>query len=337
MTSKKPHLKVDAEIDTVNWGIEESGLDDVLDDNLDDTLLEEAVDVVEKPERKESEKLEELEELEVKPKTDLPDIAHMIRDLNDINDHLTVLVYGRNGCGKTTFLATAGEGTLLLTTDDGILSVKTSKNEELRKLVRERKIKEVPITKWEDFESLYWFLKSGKPLLSGEGIEVYLPGTGKFVIRSIAIDTITKLQDICMRSVVLGEAAKDASKDVLSPTVRDWGIMSQKMRYWLAAYKDLPVYKLWACQERTNTDDLELDGFLGFPDLSKSLRNFVCGEADIIGRMHIKQVESNKVQFRMLVGANQSYVTKDRTNRLGYAIANPKFSIIKQKLEEGDE
>jgi hypothetical protein len=175
---------------------------------------------------------------------------------------------------------------------------------------------------------LYWFLASGTP--KNGGIELDLP-EGKWLCKTVAIDTLTKLQNICMRTVVLKERASDATKDVVNPTLRDWGIMGQKMMYWLTAFKGLPVQKLWAVQERNNVEEVGTDGFVAAPDMSKSLRTYVQTEADIIGRMYIKQVERDGkkgVSYRMRVGGSEEFITKDRTNKLKPIIENPKFKAL---------
>ena len=253
---------------------------------------------------------------------DEDDFSKLITTVDDDNEHLTWLLYGKNGTGKTTILSTV-EGMLIIAADDGTLSIRDKVNKETtRKIV---------IDHWEKLEQIYWLLKKGT--WSDEGVTISTRD-GKFLVKSLGFDTITKLANVCMRSVVLGEKAKDASKDIVSPTQRDWGTMTQKMSYWLALFKEFPLQKVWLCQENATTDDFENEDFSVFPALSRALRTFVTAEADIIGRMYIKQVnkEGKSIpQFRLLATPNERFLTKDRSNKVGHVV-NPRLDKLYGKV-----
>lgn len=129
-----------------------------------------------------------------------------------------------------------------------------------------------------------------------------------------------------MRNVVLGEREKDLDKDIIKKTMKNWGDMSEKLKYWLQLFKELPVQKIWLLQEGTNSEDVDSDEFSIFPQVNKSVRTYVMSEADVIARTYIAKTAKG-VQFRLSAAPNDKYVTKDRTNKLGI-VANPSLNKL---------
>ncbi|NCB03617.1 MAG: hypothetical protein EOM67_15915, partial [Spirochaetia bacterium] len=176
---------------------------------------------------------ERMAEAAFKPPADpLSVLEALITPIDDSVEYLTWVIYGKNGTGKTTLLSTA-DGVLILAAEDGTLSIRT-------KAKNARKLK---IDSWEKIESIYWLLKNGNYRKDG-GIDIKT-STGVFTVKYLAIDTVTKLAEVCMRNVVLGELDKDASKDIIKKTMRDWGDMSEKMKYWLQQFEELPLQRVW--------------------------------------------------------------------------------------------
>jgi len=249
------------------------------------------------------------------------DISDLITDIDDNVEFLTWCIYGKNGTGKTTLLSTT-EGMLVLASEDGTLAIKDKSKDKAKKL---------RIDTWEKLEQVYWLLaqspikkdkKTGKIL----GIEIPVKG-GKFLVKSIGFDTVDRLAEVCMRNVVLGEKAKDADKDILKKTLRNWGDMGEKMKFWLQQFEELPVQRIMLCQEGSNSEDVDSDEFGIYPALNQGLRKYVLSEADIIARLSIAKTDKG-MQFRMSALPNSKYVTKDRTTKLSGVIANPSLDKL---------
>lgn len=249
----------------------------------------------------------------------LSSIENLITEVDDSVEYLTWLIYGKNGTGKTTLLSTV-DGMLILAAEDGTLSIKDKAKGKAMK---------IQIDVWEKIEGVYWLLKYSPIERDADGNILGIrinTKNGSFLVKSIAFDTITKLAEVCMRNIVLGEAEKDPTKDVLKKTLKNWGDMSEKLKYWLQMFQDFPVQKVWLCQETANADDLDSDEFSIFPNASKSIRSYIMSEADVIARTYIAKTEKG-VQFRLSAAPNDKYVTKDRTNKLKI-VANPSLSAI---------
>ena len=321
MAKKKEPVEMALEVEETT----ELVLDDLVDDELSleidddvDTMGLETLDEVPEP---------SLEPSRPKMSAPLSEIEGLITDIDDSIHYLTWVIYGKNGTGKTTLLSTA-DGVLILAAEDGTLSIKDKAKGKAKKL---------KIDTWEKLEAVYWLLKDGKWLKDKDGnvtgIEISTK-TGKFVVRYLAIDTVTKLAEVCMRNVVLGSKAKDIDRDVIKRTMRDWGDMSEKMKYWIQQFEELPIQRVWTFQESSNSEDVESDEFSIFPAVNKSLRTYVLSEADIIARTYIAKTEKG-VQYRISAAPNANYVTKDRTSTLNKgAIANPSLEKLYQLVFE---
>lgn len=261
----------------------------------------------------------------VKIPTELSTIESLITDIDDMVEYLTWVIYGKNGTGKTTLLSTA-DGVLILAAEDGTLSIKG-------KAANARKLK---IDTWDKLESVYWLLKNGEPAKGG-GIRIRT-SKGDFTVKYLAIDTVTKLSEVCMRNTVLGDKARDPSRDVIKKTLKDWGDSTERMKYWLQQFEELPIQRVWIFQENSNSDDVDSDEYSIFPAINKGLRTYVLSEADIIARTYIAKTEKGIV-YRLNACPNPSYVTKDRTGLInGGAINNPNleklYNVVFGKTEE---
>ena len=246
------------------------------------------------------------------------DISSLITDVDDSVEHLTWLIYGKNGTGKTTLLSTV-DGMLILAAEDGTLSIREKAKGTAKK---------IRVDTWDKIEQVYWLLKNGK--YTGEGIEIPVAG-GTFLVKSVGFDTLTKLVDVCLRGVVLGDKAKDPTIDILKPTLAHQNQVAQRMKYWLEMYKQLPIQKVWLAQEDSNSEDLQNEEFSIYPAMSKSIRLYALSQADVIARTYIKQLDDKRVQYRLSIIPNQTYVTKDRTNKLGAIFPNPKLSALYER------
>lgn len=237
-------------------------------------------------------------------------VEELIRPVSDVkDDYLTLLGYGLNGTGKTTFGATA-KNALFIDIEHGLKSV------------RHTDALYYPVNEWADVEALYWYL-------AGQ------PGGKHPKIDTLVWDTLTRLLRVAVRNAVLGEAEKDPTKDIINPTLKNWGDATERIIFWLSAFKKLPYHQIWLCQERATSDDVDAVGYLGFPDLSRALRNYIQGDADVIGRFEKRMDETGQVNFIFNVAPSDMYITRDRLNVLGSGMKNPNFEVILKLFRQG--
>ena len=215
-------------------------------------------------------------------------------DVGDVEDHLRMLIYGRSGTGKTHFLGTAPKPLLLLDVrDKGTKTIKYSPD-----------VKVLAVRQWSDLEDVYWYLEG--------------PGKGKFA--TVAIDTLSQLQDMAIKSV------RGNDDGMISRRV--WGETSSLMKTWLMLYRDLEMNVLYTAQDRADSvDDVDEDGAIlpeiG-PYLMPSTAKIINAAVDVIGNTFIRErdekvkLKNGKTrtktvtEFCMRLGPHARYTTKMR-------------------------
>lgn len=240
----------------------------------------------------------------------------MIKPASDVADHLKLCVYGRNGMGKTTFIASSDLKTLIIDCNErGSLAVRNRPNVDI-----------FPLQYWEELEWIYWMLKAGK-----HNYEV------------VGIDTISMLAVICMKWVLGDEASRDASRDPLMPDKRHWGKLGESIKNAIFNFRNLPMHVVFTAQEKVTTlEDDDSGGTIQetHPELSPSPRSTLLGAVDIAGRLYTREVTSKKTgkkitERRMLVGPHPKYVSKDRSGKLGLVQRRPTLAnFISTIMEE---
>lgn len=242
--------------------------------------------------------------------TALKYVKRRIVPVSEAQPHCRVLLYGRNGKGKTR-IACGAPGTLVIDV-----------NEEGTKSIRNYPGVDVfHAKKWADVIWAYWFLR--------EGNHDYT---------TVVVDTLTQLQKLCMALVLkLGED-RDPNRPPKTPAQRDWNQMSERMRPVIFDFRNLPMNVVFVCQERQDKRQESEDGDVlvrYVPDLSPAVRGDAMTSVDIMGRVYRARTrvgkgkkEKIKWETRMLVGDHEDYETKDRTNQLGYIVRNPTMPML---------
>jgi hypothetical protein len=246
---------------------------------------------------------------------DPDDIIGKIAPIGQSSEYLTVLLYGRAGTGKTTLLATFPKPLLLIDIkEQGTASVRAVPG-----------IESVSISHWDEYESLFHFLKrKGKKY------------------KTIGSDPISGLQRLGIDKA--REQTKKLEGDLLSR--KDWGQVSGGMTTWLGHYRDLVAqghHIVFTAHERTTTGEdspeEQIDPSIG-PQLMPSVASFICGAVDVLGHTFVRErsikkdgKKLRKVEYGLRIGPHGYYNTKVRSPR-DYTppdvIVDPSFeSIVK--------
>lgn len=252
-----------------------------------------------------------------KEETEPTSIESRITAVGDLPVYLKILVYGRSGTGKTTFIGTAPKPLLVLDVrEEGTTSIRSRKDTFVLK-----------IETWEDLEEAYWYLAG--------------PGADKF--KSVAIDTVTPLQDLALKKVT-GEEGGLVSR-------RAWGEAASMMKTWIMAFRDLPMHIIFTAQDReTQSDELEDDVILPEvgPYVMPSVAKILNASVGIIGQSYIREIMETvedqqvaQIKYCMRIGPHARYTTKLRrdpgltTEKVPGTLVNPTFNkLMKLSVEE---
>lgn len=244
-----------------------------------------------------------------KSNTDFDGIIDRITPIEDLPLIVTQMTYGRSGSGKTTYAASWPKPLLLLDVkDEGTDSVKDVEGIDV-----------LSIETWDDFEQVYWYLKSGEH---------------KF--KSVCLDTITMLQDKCLEHVLDGREFA---------TQQIWGQVSGIMKEWMINFRDLAddgINVHMIAQDRVTETDSEDDEESIDPEVGPRVMPSVAGSINaamkVIGHSYIAETVkrsggklNKKVEYRLRIGPHPYYTTKIRKPKKVKApeyIVNPTFDDV---------
>jgi phage nucleotide-binding protein len=246
-----------------------------------------------------------------------------IKPVTSLGLVIAALFYGRAGTGKTTLGATFPGPVLHLDIrEKGTDSISDLKN-----------VDTLQLEDWDQFEQVYWFLKSGE---------------SKY--KSVLIDPVSQLQDFAMIQAL--EQSGKQEGDMMSK--RAWGIVSGLMKTWIINYRDLVddgINVVFLAHDRASDgeegEDGELMPSVG-PRLMPSISSMLNGAVKIIGNTFIRETHEKagggkvkrSVTYCLRVGPHAYYTTKIRQPKGSYcpdilenADYNVLVSLMKGELE----
>jgi len=213
-------------------------------------------------------------------------------------EYLNMLVYGKPKKGKTTFGASGPKPVLIVDCNEvGTLSVR-----------RFPKVEVFRLEEWKDIDLVFWFLHKGE-----------------HEFKTVVIDTVTSLAQLCMKFVLGDEVSRDPTKDPAMASKREWGKVAQLMGTEILKFRNLPMHTVFLAQERRGFTEDDEEAPEVMPAVSPSVQNQLTPAVDIIGRIFVKEVvtkgkgdEEPKgkgvMEHRMLIGDHEIYVTGDRSD-----------------------
>jgi hypothetical protein len=226
-----------------------------------------------------------------KNNTDFSNIQDRIVGVSETLGSVSMVIYGRSGTGKTTIASSFPKPILFLDIkEEGTDSIADFSDDE---------IKVLPVESWDDIEQIYWFLESGN-----------------HNFKSVIIDTVTQMQDVCMKGQL-----QEAGKDFASQQI--WGNVAGLMKTWTMNFRDLPMQVAFLAQDRvhetdSDDDEEEIDPSVG-PRLSPSVAATLNAAVKVIGYTYIQEVVkksttgiSRSKEYRLRVGPHPYYITKIR-------------------------
>jgi len=237
-------------------------------------------------------------------------IRDRIIPVSEASPYAKVLLYGRNGSGKTRTAATGPKCLLIDIEEQGTKSIRSYPGVEV-----------LPATSWSDIVYAYWLLRSGE-----------------HDYETVVLDTITMMQAVCLRQVLKDAVDRDPLKDPKLPIWKDYRKRGQLMEEFLLFYRNLPMHVVFTAQEKTIEKDDEEDetSTERVPLMSAKPLSVACSCVDFIGRIYKRQVTINKKTKKeekvwrtlMMTGPHDQYLTKDQSGALPRVLANPTMPLI---------
>lgn len=237
-------------------------------------------------------------------------IEDRIKPVAEIERSSSYAFYGRAGSGKTTIAATFPKPMLLLDIrDKGTDSIADVKGVDV-----------LEIEDLEDIEDVYYDV---------------LKGGSKY--KTVVFDTVTEMQKLVMRSVVMSKSKHKKNVDESrigdwgSMAKRDWGDVAGIMNKWIADFRDLDMEVVFLAQERVkNVDDEEGEDNQLTPEVGAAVMPSIAitlnAAVNVIGNTFIRMKRTSVVKgtkktykeepvYCLRVGPNPIYTTKLRKPR----------------------
>lgn len=190
------------------------------------------------------------------------------------------LIVGRSGCGKTYQARYLDpESTLIISAESGLLCLKGTK------------IDVVEIKSMEEFREVYLMLANGTKY------------------RTIFIDSLTEIAEVCLKDI----KAK-ASKDDIKNGFKIYGDYGDQLGALIKAFRDLSKYSvIMTCLTADVKDGLDIRKEYNFP--GEKVKNNIKSWMDEVLHLEIKEVDGVKRRY-FITDDLISPLAKDRSGTL---------------------
>lgn len=242
-------------------------------------------------------------------------------DKPDASKYPSQFIYARNKKGKTHYALRGFYGieqTLVLDPEAG-----TDEFIESNPHV-------YPITKWEDMNDAYMYLRHGNHNYT-----------------TVSLDGLTRINNFALKWIMGQMEEMDLSRKPGMVQKQDYGKSGEIMKSMLYNFHTLPMAKIYTAQERSedgsdfSDDDDVSNGAARFvPDLPKGVRAAINGQVDVIGRLYVVKIQRKDgtkfLQRRLWVEPNDSFDTGYRSDyEIPPYIKNPTPARVVKLMREG--
>jgi hypothetical protein len=201
----------------------------------------------------------------------VPRLARPQRVRETTKSTVNLLVYGRPGCGKTTFAATGPGPVLFVDCDEGLLGLENITDKRAQELgIRADEVYS------ESFTTLPGLIQIIRKQRDNLKQDPNFWGT-------IVLDNLTDLQRILKENLL--QKDEDKPRDLL--TQQDWGIILNQMQQIVRAIKHLPCHSVFIAHEsEKDTGD--------WSSLSGKTQEELPGHVDVVTRYVMVEREVTK-------------------------------------------
>lgn len=260
-------------------------------------------------------------------RTDRSEVAKRVRKkikrASELPQNQNFLLYGDTGVGKTRLASSAPDVLVIDVNDKGTDSVRRDYDPNV-----------YPVEYWREILDAYWFLQEGD-----------------HEFKSVVIDTVSNMQNVCMDFVLGDEASRDASRDPDMPSRQVWGKVGKLMRTQIINFRNLPMNVIFVAQLRAkqvgdDDDDLGDTEIVYGPEVSPSIEKTLKAAVGTIGyltkrevviRNKKKKTARKEIRRRLLLGDSEHYMSKDRNGVFPEYLDAPDLSEMLDRIYQGKE
>lgn len=229
-----------------------------------------------------------------------PDLATKIGavPIEEYAEYFSILPYGESGVGKTHFIGTCSEHpalspVLLLDTEGGRQTLRGLRNVEYVRVKRRSDL-----------------VKIQNELFKADG--------GHY--KTVAIDSISEVQDVDIREIMHAVKKADSDRDEEVPSPREWGIARWHMRDIVRSFRDLPVHTIFTAHDLYEEKEGKAPKIK--PNLPGKLGAEIPGFVSIVG-YYRKEGNNRKLQLQ----GTQKVLAKTRFRELGGLLEDDEINM----------
>ncbi len=239
------------------------------------------------------------------------------------NEYHNVVLWGREGSGKTTAAAdAANHGKVVVINAEGGLKIRALQRQGINTdnlMVWPDPAAPVPITH-RTLDRLYRQIKSSLDAEPGSIYAVIFDSVSEVVtamLSFVADDRITK-------------AAITDQVDRFETNRNDYGIMYKMFRDLLRKFRDLPCHVILTALERRDEDEDTRKVVYG-PDINPGIQKDLAGYVDVV--LYFRAADAKR-PFRAVARGQERYRTKDRFGTLPDVLAEPSWTRMLAYIDE---
>lgn len=253
------------------------------------------------------------------PATD--DVSSLFASLDDVVDHVNLLLYGREGSGKSTCAARLANAFSHLPEGKGRVLVINAEGGFRKRAMTRRGVDTSRLRVWPDPKKHERPTHTSLKRIAGQIKSDLMddPESWGGIIFDSATEGYQAFLDFAQRKRVnaLKRAGKEADEDFVD--IADYGTMSKMFRDVLRELRDLPCHFVVTALERRTVDKDTGKPTYG-PDVTPALQSDLLGYVDMV---LMCKSEDEDGPFRALTRANSRYRAKDRFDVLPKVLVDP--------------
>ncbi len=234
-----------------------------------------------------------------------------VLDIQDEDEYVNLLIYGDSGVGKTVLAGSDDDVLFIAPEDNGTLSAKRFGSTA----------KKWKIHGWDDIVAAYNWLYELDPI----------------PFNWIVLDSLTEMQDMCMRKILEEGMEMNPSRDPDTPQLQDWIPYQNRFMRLVKSFNSLPVNTLYtALQMEEETEEGDTIVLPMMQGKGTQYAKKVASTMTSFGRISVQRKRTGKdeddhpiyEEYRIIQWkASKSVMAKDRTRCL-----EPKTIIGEGKL-----